>query len=99
VDTPPDYQGVSLLEPRARAALFFTDYSLPFVGLRDGRWKLIAELGTTHARLFDLETDPQETRNVASLHAARVEAGRRQLEAWAAAQKALVLRRDLAGRR
>lgn len=98
VDVPPDYQGASLLEPRDRAALFFTDYSLPLVGRRDGRWKLIAELGTAHVRLFDLETDPQETRNVAGLHAAHVDAWRRQLDAWAAAQKALVLRRDLAAR-
>jgi hypothetical protein len=34
------------------------DDSLPLVGLRDGRWKLIAEPGAAHARLFDLETDP-----------------------------------------
>jgi hypothetical protein len=98
VDAPADYQGVSLLEPRERAALFFTDYSLPLVGLRDGRWKLIAELGTAHARLFDLDVDPQETRNVAGLNVPQVDAWRRQLEGWVAAQKALVLRRDLATR-
>ncbi len=96
---PADYQGASLLEPRPRAALFFTDYSLPLAGLRDGRWKLIAELGSPRVKLFDLETDPQETRNVAAQHPERVTEWRRRLEEWTAAQKALVLRPEWIARR
>jgi arylsulfatase A-like enzyme len=91
---PADYQGASLLEPRDRAALFFTDYSLPLAGLRDGRWKLIVELGTARVKLFDLESDPQERRNVAAEHPDRVAEWRRRLEEWSAAQKDLVLRPD-----
>jgi arylsulfatase A-like enzyme len=88
---PTDYQGVSLLEPRPQAALFFTDYSLPLAGIRDGRWKLIAEMGSAHVKLFDLETDPQETRNVGEQWPERVMTWSRRLDEWTAAQKALVL--------
>jgi len=92
LSAPSDYQGTSLLAPNSRAALFFTDYSLPLAGLRDGRWKLITELGSSRVKLFDLETDPRETRNVASEHTRQVLEWRRRLEEWAAAQKTLVLR-------
>jgi phosphoglycerol transferase MdoB-like AlkP superfamily enzyme len=96
---PADYQGASLLEPRQQAALFFTDYSLPLAGLRDGQWKLIVEVGTSRAKLFDLETDPRETRNLAGQFPERVTGWRRLLDEWAAAQKALVLSSDWVARR
>ena len=35
-----EYQGSSLLEPRQQTALFYTDYSLGLLGLRDGRSRL-----------------------------------------------------------
>jgi arylsulfatase A-like enzyme len=95
---PADYQGASLLEPRERAALFFTDYSLPLAGVRDGRWKLIAEIGSSRAKLFDLEADPQETRNVAGQFPERVTDWRRRLDEWTATQKALVLQPDWVAR-
>jgi phosphoglycerol transferase MdoB-like AlkP superfamily enzyme len=91
---PADYQGVSLLESRQQAALFFTDYSLPLAGLRDGRWKLVVEIGSSRVKLFDLESDPQETRNIAGHYPARVTEWRRRLDEWTAAQKALVLQPD-----
>jgi arylsulfatase A-like enzyme len=89
---PADYQGVSLLEPRQRSALFFTDYSLPLAGLRDGRWKLITEVGSSRVKLFDLVTDPDETRNVADQFPGRVTEWCGRLDEWTSAQKALVLR-------
>ncbi len=95
---PADYQGASLLEPREQAALFFTDYSLPLAGMRDARWKLIAEVGSSRVKLFDLETDPQETRNIADQYPERVTDWRRRLHEWTAAQKALVLRPELVAR-
>jgi hypothetical protein len=70
----------SLLEPGARMALFATDYSQPLVGLRDGRWKLIVDLGTGRARLFDVEADPGETRDLAVREAARVAVWRARIE-------------------
>jgi len=94
LEAPADYQGVSLLQSSPQAALFFTDYSLPLAGLRDGRWKLIAEIGSPRMKLFDLESDPQETRNLAEQYPERVTKWRRQLDDWTAVQKALVLRPD-----
>ena len=88
---PPDYQGTSLLASGDRAALFFTGYSLPLAGVRDGKWKLIAELGASRARLFDIEADPGETRNLAGLHPELVATWQRRLQEWASAQKALIL--------
>ena len=92
LSAPPAYQGVSLLEPRPRTALFFTDYSLPLAGLRDRRWKLIAEIGSSRVKLFDLQADPLEARNVTDQYPERVTEWRRRLDHWTAAQKALVLR-------
>ena len=87
----PDYQGTSLLEPGDRAALFFTGYSLPLTGVRDGKWKLITELNSSRPKLFDLNTDPGETRNLAGQHPDIVATWQQRLRGWAAAQKGLVL--------
>src|SRR5262249_33379217 len=65
---PDEYQGRSLLDGRSRMALFCTDYSLGFVGLRDGRWKCIHELESGRTRLFDLASDPEEKDDVAADH-------------------------------
>jgi arylsulfatase A-like enzyme len=90
----PDYQGTSLLAPGQRAALFFTDYSLPLAGVRDGKWKLIARVGFPRVKLFDLEADPGETHNLSEQHPEFVAAWQRRLHDWASAQKALILRRE-----
>jgi arylsulfatase A-like enzyme len=85
---PPDgYQGRSLLDGQTRMALFCTDYSLGFLGLRDGRWKLIHELESGRSRLYDLEDDPEEQRDVAALYPERAAVYREHLLRWAAAQK------------
>ncbi len=92
--SPTDYQGASLLVPGARMALFFADYSLGLVGLRDGRWKFVYELDSGHAALFDLIADPAERVNVAGGHFKRVGIYRDHLTAWSAAQRELVLRHE-----
>jgi len=84
------YQGQSLLEDRARMALFATDYSLGFLGLRDGRWKLIHELESGQSSLFDLSADPDERRNLADNYPDRVAEYRQHLLHWSAAQKYLI---------
>jgi arylsulfatase A-like enzyme len=94
LSVPADYQGSSLLEGRERAALFYTDYSLSLVGLRDGNWKFIHELGSGQSKLFDLGSDPAERHNLALHHPARVGVWRRHLARWAAAQKAAMLNRQ-----
>ena len=86
---PHDWQGVSLLNGQPRTALFFTDYSLPLVGIRDGSTKTIFELGSSRAHFFDLSQSPDETQDFASTHPA-VNLYRDRLKSWAAAQKSLL---------
>jgi lipoteichoic acid synthase len=88
--SPEAYQGHSGLDAAPRMALFFTEYSLRLVGLRDGRWKFVHELGSIRSRLFDLQHDPEERVDLSPHHPLRVEAYRQRLEAWSAAQKALM---------
>jgi len=80
----PELPGRSLLEPGARPALFFTDYSLAWLGIRDGRWKLVHELRSERSELYDLAVDPGETRNLAADHAARTRRYVEALRAWCA---------------
>ncbi len=84
---PPEWQGRTLLDGRSRLALFCTDYSLGFLGLRDGRWKFIHELDSGRSWLFDLESDPGEQHNLAEQELDRTTAYRQHLRAWSAAQK------------
>ena len=89
----PAHEGVSLLEPAPRMALFFTDYALGWLGLRDGCWKYLFELDSRRSELYDVCADPGETRDVAGANAGRIEAYRERLEAWAAARRAAIVRR------
>lgn len=87
LNIPPAYDGQSLLSPQPKMALFFTDYSLPLVGLRDDRWKFIDQLGGGRAKLFDLSRDCGEAVNLASQHADRASAYRIRLQQWAEAER------------
>jgi hypothetical protein len=59
IPPPSNYQGASMLDSAPRMALFFADYSLGLLGLRDGAWKFVYELESGRAKLFDLERDPR----------------------------------------
>lgn len=91
---PAAYQGRSLLEDHPHMALFVTDYSLGFLGLRDGRWKLIHELDSGRSWLFDLSSDPGERHNLADRYPERAAEYRGHLLHWSAAQKYLIQRGD-----
>jgi arylsulfatase A-like enzyme len=86
---PPSaqHQGVSALQPGSRAALFFTDYSLGWLGLRDGCRKYLYEIGSARSKLFDVCRDPEETIDLSELDQVRVSRYRDRVERWAAAQK------------
>jgi hypothetical protein len=84
----PLHDGTSLLEPRDRMALFYTDYTLGWLGLRDGCWKFMYEVESRRARLFDLCVDPAETKDLSASEAIRVAAYRDRLDRWSAAQRA-----------
>jgi glucan phosphoethanolaminetransferase (alkaline phosphatase superfamily) len=81
------YQGHSLLDGKTWMALFATDYSLGFLGLRDGRWKLIHELDSGQSWLFDLTADPEERLNLANEYPERTAEYRQHLLKWSATQK------------
>jgi hypothetical protein len=84
---PGGYQGASALHGEPRMALFFADYSLAMLGLRDGATKFIYELDSRRARMFDLEKDPAERLNVAAGNEERARYYETLLRDWAAAQK------------
>jgi hypothetical protein len=69
---PREYEGHSMLDATARMAFFYTDYSRPLRGLRDGRFKMIAELDSSRSRLFDLDADPGELSDIAEKHPDRM---------------------------
>jgi phosphoglycerol transferase MdoB-like AlkP superfamily enzyme len=83
---PQRFQGSSLLDETPRMALFFTDYSLGFLGLYDSCWKMIFETDSLRSSLYDLCSDPQETQNLSGRNEDRVAAYRATLERWIAAQ-------------
>jgi arylsulfatase A-like enzyme len=87
---PAAYQGCSFLHDRARMALFATDYSLGFLGIRDGQWKLIHELESGQSWLFDLSADPDERFDLAAMYPERAHEYRDHLLRWSAAQKYLI---------
>jgi arylsulfatase A-like enzyme len=87
---PPGYQGRSLLDPAPRLAFFFADYSLGLLGLRDGPRKVIYELASNRARLFDLSRDPGESSDLAAREAERARWYAENLRAWSAAQRVLL---------
>lgn len=89
---PPDarHQGESLLPAARRMALFYTDYSIGWLGLADGCWKYLYEIDNRRSRLYDVCTDPAETVDRAADEEARTASYRARVTAWAAAQKDLV---------
>ena len=91
IEPPPAWQGKSLLEGEQRLALFYTDYSLSWLGLRDGCWKYIYELESGRSKLFDLCQDAEERNDLATLHPERIAAYRAHVQRWSAAQKARIL--------
>jgi arylsulfatase A-like enzyme len=91
IDPPPQWQGGSALKPQGMS-LFFTDYSLGLLGLRDGRWKFIYEVDSGRAKLFDLLSDPTEQRDLAQTEPQRCQKYQQRLLTWSGAQRDLVLR-------
>ena len=86
------HQGTSMLAPEPRMALFFTDYSIGWLGLADGCWKYIYEMDGDRSRLYDVCLDPAELRDRAPEFVERVAAYRERVRSWAAAQKNLISR-------
>lgn len=88
--SPAEFQGRTALEAAERAALFFTDYSLTLMGMRDGCWKYIYELDSGRSKLFDLCEDPSESADLSGSNADLVSFYRDRLLRWSAVQKSLM---------
>ena len=88
---PSLQQGVSMLDPTPRMALFYTDYSLGWLGLADGCWKYLFQVESGRSSLFDVCTDPGETVDRAMEHGDRIEAYRTRLRKWAVAERAAMV--------
>jgi lipoteichoic acid synthase len=91
-DQEPRHQGRSLLGRSPGFAPFYTDHGPLQLGLRQGPWKLIHETEHDRTRLFDLESDPGETRDVASENVERTQRYRKWLLEWSDAQRSLLQR-------
>jgi Sulfatase len=87
---PPEHQGASLLDGRARMALFYTDYSLGWLGLIDGCWKYLFEMDAARSKLFDVCADPEETYDRAPQLPERATIYRDRVRKWASAQKSAI---------
>ena len=88
-----EHQGVSVFSREPRMALFFTDYSLGWLGLRDGCWKYMLQLDAGRSSLFDVCADPGESINRARDDEGRVRAYRERVEQWSAAQRQAIAAR------
>lgn len=77
-----DFQGSSLLAGSPGMALFFTDYSLGWLGLRDACWKFIYEMDSGRSKLFDVCQDPGELDDKSPGQRDRVQIYRSNLERW-----------------
>ncbi len=92
VATPAGYQGRSMLNAMPGMALFFADYSLGMLGVRDGPWKAIYEIGSGRARLFNLDRDPRATSDVSRANPERSAWYTRLAQGWSGAQKTYMAR-------
>jgi arylsulfatase A-like enzyme len=84
---PSSYEGESLLTPEPRMALFFTDYTLSVLGLRDEHWKFFHEIDSGRSKLFDLRADPGERVDLSSQNAVRAATYRTHLLRWCGYQR------------
>jgi phosphoglycerol transferase MdoB-like AlkP superfamily enzyme len=87
---PTAFQGESLLSGKQRVALFFTDYSLGLLGLRDGCTKDIYEMESGRSRMYNVCEDADERNDLAVRMAERAGDYRDRLRRWSADQVARV---------
>jgi hypothetical protein len=90
---PSLQHGVSLLDPAPRMALFFTDYSLGWLGLADGCWTYRFQVESARSSLYDACADPGETTDRSRELGDRVQAYRTRLEGWATSEREALRRR------
>jgi hypothetical protein len=70
----------AVTEAPAPEAFFYTTFSDPRFGLRAGAWKYLLNRRSGAEELYNLESDPGETRNLAGQYPERCPPARRKLE-------------------
>ncbi len=88
---PAGVEGVSLLDGPERMSLFFTDYAVGWLGLRDSCFKYMFEVEARRSRLYNVCEDPAEKNDVAERNTERASAYRDRVEHWATARRGAVL--------
>jgi hypothetical protein len=76
------HQGVSLLDPAPRLALFYTDYSLGWLGLADDCWTFHYQIESQRSSLFDSCRDPDERIDRSAERSEQVRAYRERVTGW-----------------
>jgi hypothetical protein len=87
ITAPSGYQGRSMFDGTQHPALFFADYSLGILGLRDGPWKYMYEIESGRSKLFDLDRDPGERRDVSAREGELVRWYGQAVRGWGWAQR------------
>jgi hypothetical protein len=97
IAAPSEYQGRTMLDAAPRMALFFADYSLGILGLRDGPWKYLYEIESGRPKLFDMEHDPGERLDVAPRNSERARWYGGVVRGWGRAQREYLARAAAVG--
>ncbi|MCB9729749.1 MAG: sulfatase-like hydrolase/transferase [Deltaproteobacteria bacterium] len=82
LEPAPDWRGHDRLAPLAGTARFYVDHGVWQMGLRQDRWKFILDAERRRGRLYDLQADPGETRDLAEQYPERARRYTADLEAW-----------------
>ena len=83
--------GRSILDGPPRMALFFTDYAVGWMGLRDDCLKYLFEVEAKRSQLYDVCSDPGERSDISGRFPEKVSAYRTRVETWAASRRSDVL--------
>jgi hypothetical protein len=86
----PRHQGVSLLDPSPRMALFFTDYSLGWLGLADGCWIFRLQVESDRSTLYNTCKDREERRDSSRDDPDRVRAYHDRLTSWIQHERVMI---------
>ena len=84
-------EGRSILDGPPQMALFFTDYAVGWLGLRDDCMKYLFQVEAKRSQLYNVCNDPGERSDISGGAPERISAYRERLETWVASRRATVL--------
>lgn len=83
INSPAEWEGRSLVndQPKTRT-FFFCPYADFLFGTRYANWKYIYNASTSSSELYDLNIDPKESKNLASIYKSFVDSQYHYIGAW-----------------